>query len=314
MGSIDISVIIATRNRGDILWTSVEYARAAVKNKPAEIIIVNDGDEPLIIPNGFSSDINYFQNPGKGVSFARNHGASVANGSILFFVDDDMWISTEVIDWILETWRVEKNKSSVYNINWEYPPSLKEHLDNSKIGRYILSSNYNTMWGRMHVHGNQPSSGLFKFNAIASCSLIMDKSIFTSINGYNEKMIFQGEDIDLSNRLNQNNIPIYCVFGYTLFHNHQDRLEIEPFLERLSNGYSSEFKAVNEGILISNQNTNYSKSKKSVFDFMTHTEKAWIWFLKIMPRGGIFTKINNRLIGALGALQQYKEWKKQVKS
>lgn len=310
MSKIDISIIIATRNREAILWKTVDEAIKAIKNKNAEIIVVNDGDLTIDIPTQYLNRIGYFDNPKRGVSSARNLGAKKAKGEILFFIDDDMWIHNEVMDWINYSLIAKEAGEAAYNINWEYPPSLNEKLINSKIGRYILTHNYNTMWGRMHQAGEKPSEGLFPFSVVSSCSLIMSKRTFSKIGGYNEAMIFQGEDIDLSNKLTAFPIPIYCVFDTTLYHNHQDRLEIDSFLKRESSGFESEFKAVSSGFIRPNSQIIYKGLKKILLDFFGATERIWIGFLKFMPNWHYLVPINNKLIGSLGSLQRYKQWKK----
>ena len=243
MNEVKISVIIATRNRESILYTTLETAIAAIRYKPVEIIVVNDGEQDLVVPERFNSMIRVFNNPRRGVSSARNFGASTAKGSVLFFIDDDMWIVPEAIDWIDKQFRMEQNRGAVYNLNWEYPSTLYKKLNNSKIGRFLLDAEYNTMWGRMHEKGIKPQKGLYKFHSIASCSLVMHNTIFQKVGGYNEQLIFQGEDIDLSNRLRLMSIPVFVVFDVTLFHNHQDRLDLKQDLGRLSSGYKSEFEA-----------------------------------------------------------------------
>ncbi|HEY5464525.1 MAG TPA: glycosyltransferase family 2 protein [Hanamia sp.] len=312
MSKIDISIIIATRNREEILWKTVEKACEAIRNKNAEIIVVNDGDSTINIPDQFLNRIIYFDNPKKGVSSARNFGANKGIGTIIFFIDDDMWINSEVIDWINLNLIENENEEAVYNMNWEYPPSLNEKLIKSKIGKYILAYSYNTMWGRMHQKENKPIGGLYSFNSIASCSLVLHKSIFNKTGGYNEAMIFQGEDIDLSNKLNAYSIPINCVFDVTLYHNHQDRLEIDSFLKRESHGFESEFKAVKSGFIKPNSHINYRSSKKIMFEIFCITEKFWIFFLKALPNQHFLIPINNKLIGSLGSLQRYKQWKKII--
>jgi len=310
MSLVDISIIIATRNREKILWETVEKARQAIKNKKVELIVVNDSDSRIIVPQKISDGIVYLDNPRKGVSSARNFGAFNAKGSILFFIDDDMWINNEVIDWINYSLIENKNEEAAYNMNWEYPPSLNEKLFNSKIGKYILAHNYNSMWGRMHQKEEKPINGLYSYKIIGSCSLIMSKKIFNKIGGYNEAMIFQGEDIDLSNKLNSFSIPIYCVFDITLYHNHQDRLEIDSFLKRNSDGFESEFKAVRSGFIEPLSDIKYHGIKKRMFNFFSLTEKGWIFLLKIIPNQSFFISVNNKLIGYLESLQRYKQWKK----
>lgn len=313
MQNIDISIIIATRNREHILWETVEKASGAIENKNAEIVVINDGDCPLKVPGLLEKKIQYFNNPGKGVSSARNFGSLHAKGQVLFFIDDDMWINSDVIDWI-DLNLVKNNKeAAVFNINWEYPSYLTESLVKSKIGQYILSSGYDTMWGRMHEKGNVPVNGLYRFHTIASCSLVLKKDLFISVGMYNESIIFQGEDTDLANRLNALSVKIYSVFDVTLFHNHRDRIEIEEFLARLSNGHASEFNAEKKGLVKLTNNKIYKNPEKIIFEFFRISEKGWIFLHRVLPGRPFMRPLNNRLIGILTGLQRYKEWRRVVK-
>jgi GT2 family glycosyltransferase len=308
MSKIDISIIIATRNREKLLSKTIEKACLAIENTNAEIIVINDSDSPLSFRNQFSKRFLCLDNPKKGVSSARNLGASNAKGSILFFLDDDMWINKEVIDWINLFLLKNKNTDAVYNINWHYPDTLNDKLKNAKIGKYILSSNYNTMWGRMKEKGNEPENGLYSFDAVSSCSLVMSKETFNKVGKYNERTVFQGEDTELGNKLNTLAIKIYCVFDVTLYHNHEDRLQVHNYLKRLSDGYSSEFIAVKLGF-INSPCVRYLDKSKIIFDFFRITEKIWIRFLQLLPNFFFLTPLNNKLIGMLGGLQRYKQWR-----
>ncbi len=310
MNGTDISIVIATRNREEILLQTLKKAFLAIENTNAEIIVVNDGNMDIKLPKEILEKIRLFNNPKRGVASARNFGVDNAKGFILFFVDDDMWINSEIINWINRTLIEDKKEDAAYNINWEYPETLNEKLDNSKIGQYILSNRYDSMWGRMHEKGDEPKKGLLRFNIVSSCSLIMSKKIFDQAGRYNEAMIFQGEDIDLSNKLNVLSIPIYCVFDVTLHHNHQDRLEINSFLKRDSDGFESEFRAVESGLIKPNGDISYTGIKRVMFEGFCVTEKIWILFLKVIPNQKIFNSVNNKIIGALASLQRYKQWVK----
>jgi hypothetical protein len=71
MNHPDISIIVATRNREQILWETVQKACDIIENKNAEIIVVSDDDTTLDIPGSLAGKIHYFDNPKKGVSSAR---------------------------------------------------------------------------------------------------------------------------------------------------------------------------------------------------------------------------------------------------
>lgn len=303
-----ITIIIATRNREAILWETVRKALMATDGKNAEIIVVNDGDAALVPASDITNKIRCLNNPSKGVSAARNFGAANASGSILFFVDDDMWINASSVEWIEEFMNKEENIHAVYNLNWQYPSELNAALKNTKIGRFLLSAAYHRMWGRMKQTGAEPSKGLYQYNSIASCSLLMHRSLFDRIGGYRQEFIFQGEDIELSNRIQSLDIPIYAVFDVLLYHNHQDRMEIKGFLKRVESGYQSEFKAKAAGYL-PRIDQEFTGTKKAAFEIISITEPLWIFTYHILPNHSLFNKVNTRMVGLLSGLQKFKQWK-----
>ena len=310
MDNTHISIIIPTKNRQEILWVTVEKALYAIENNDVEIIVVNDDEIALTIPDKLNGSVQVYNNPRNGVSSARNFGASMSKGNILFFLDDDMWITTQAIEWIRNIFQQQQSQFNAYNINWEYPPSLNQKLKDSKIGRFLLNTGYNQYWGRMHEKGQKPSSGLYKFHSIASGSLVIHDSIFKKVGGYNESLIFQGEDIDLSKRLKLASIPVYVVFDTTIFHNQQDRLNIYGHLERLRRGYHSEFEAAYNDIINFPDVSQYINSKRILFELFSLLEYVVVFIYRAIPNQPIFSKLTNKLIGILSGLIRFQEWKK----
>jgi glycosyltransferase involved in cell wall biosynthesis len=306
--AIKISIIIATRNRGEILLQTLQKAVEAIADNAVEIIVVNDGEAEIVLPINITNKIVLFKNPSTGVSAARNFGVTKSKGEILFFVDDDMWINKEAINWIQNFVIQNNNTQSVYNLNWQYPPYLNEKLQQSKVGRFILKTNYHKFWGRMGNQTTAPTSGLFKYCRIGSCSLVMSKTIFQKIGGYEESIKFAGEDENLENKIKNLSIKIYVVFDVILFHNHQDRLEINGFLHRINTGYESEFNANKLGTASQLTALQYSTKQKLAFNFFLVTEKIWISVHKLLPNVPILQPLQNKLIGGLGGLQKFKHW------
>ncbi len=303
-----ISIIIATRNRPAVLWQTVLHACSAIAGKPAEIIIVNDGDT-MEIPEAFVNKIRFINNDYKGVSVARNTAAAKAQGEVLFIIDDDMWINSKAIDWITNRFNNHPNDRAVYNLNWRYPDNLTEKLDKTKIGRYILSSRYHTMWGRMCLKGKAPASGLYPYNSIASGSLVISKNLFIELGGYSTSIRFQGEDIELSNRMRGGAVSIFAVFDVILFHNQQDRLTISDHLKRVQTGSLSEYKAAQSGLIEPANYARYSGPKKYFFEAFRYTENAWILLYKLIPNLPFLTPLSNKLTGLLSGLERYKQWR-----
>ncbi len=314
MATIDISVIIPSRHREPVLWKTVENACEAIANcTNTEVIVVNDGDTPLELPGQYAGKVHLYNNLSKGVSAARNIGAQHAKGQLLFFIDDDMWITQAAVAWITALLQKPGALEAVYNINWVFPSGIQQKLVSTKIGQYLLRSSYDTMWGRMKTPGTAPAAGLYAFNMIMSGSFLISKTIFEKTGRYNEGMIFQGEDTDMAAKLNKLGIAIYCVFDVTLFHNQQDRFDVKGFLSRVQNGYASEFRAVQAGLIPSAATEAYQKMPgKLLFELFRVSEKGWLFLLQLLPNWSMVRPLNNKLIGTLSGLQRYKEWRKNV--
>ncbi len=91
-----ISVIIATRNRADALETISLPSLAKQDFKDFEVIIwdaSNDDKSKIVVEKYIQSHpdmvIRYFKAPRVGSASQRNDAVKVANGDIIFFIDDD---------------------------------------------------------------------------------------------------------------------------------------------------------------------------------------------------------------------------------
>lgn len=87
-----ISCIIPTCNRTEYLLETLNSVLAQ-SEAPHEIIVVNNGDSPVALPENIKNRIIIYNIvPFAGVAQARNFGASLASGDYLAFLDDDdLW-------------------------------------------------------------------------------------------------------------------------------------------------------------------------------------------------------------------------------
>ena len=93
-----VSVIIPTYNRALFLPHTIRSVLAQTL-LPLEIVIVDDGstDETESQCRDLSPPVRYVRQPNAGVASARNHGARLAKGDWLAFVDsDDLWHSDKL--------------------------------------------------------------------------------------------------------------------------------------------------------------------------------------------------------------------------
>ncbi len=101
----DISVIIITRNRPDILVQSVSkvMAEQAHSSTRFEILIIDTSTQPTWISTGNDDVIRYyyFGNISYSMVLARNTALGLAQSEIVAFIDDDCFIHPGWIDQLL---------------------------------------------------------------------------------------------------------------------------------------------------------------------------------------------------------------------
>jgi glycosyltransferase involved in cell wall biosynthesis len=103
---IIVSVIIASYNREKFIVAALQSLYNQTADKAAfEVIVVdnNSQDNTTAICNAYitahpAMQTRYVTELQQGASFARNTGAAMANGSILFFMDDDAVAEPDLIE------------------------------------------------------------------------------------------------------------------------------------------------------------------------------------------------------------------------
>ena len=293
-----ISIVIPTYNRFDIIRETLDKIMHLQSVAAFEIIVVNDGN-PLPFEINHPA-VSIYKNPKRGAASARNFGASKAKYEVLFFIDDDMWITKESIDSLQSLYENHFFQRSCVVLNWEYPADLQEKMKSEKIGRYLLSSNYHTLEVRAKINVDHRQL-FFKVTSIGSGSFAISKNVFNEIGGYNENITFQGEDIELSQALNRLGISIFLYTPVTCLHNQKDRLDLNGLLDRERRGYESQFKNNRASAKI-------NKIKLLVFICLMPLEHIIEWLFQKVPNTPTFDRLNFRLTGILTSIVYYKAW------
>ncbi len=107
-GSIDITVVIPSKNRPDLVRRAVATALAQV-DVSLEVIVVDDGSEPSIplsVGNGDPRLRILRNDQSQRVAAARNRGVAEARGAwIAFLDDDDVWSPVKLREQLAEVKR-----------------------------------------------------------------------------------------------------------------------------------------------------------------------------------------------------------------
>lgn len=184
-----ISVIIPVFNASATLKSCLE-AVVASDYSSYECIVVDDGstDDCQTIAREFPVQVVSVPDGPFGPAHARNRGAEVARGSVLFFVDADVVLAPGALRLAAEIFQEQPDLAAVFG-SYDACPKAKG----------IISQYRNLLHHFVHQNGNPEASTFW-----AGCGAIR-RSVFEDIDGFDEKRFARPsiEDIELGYRLRQ---------------------------------------------------------------------------------------------------------------
>lgn len=214
-----LSIIILTWNTAAITKKAVDILLNKLKNITYEIIVVDNGstDNTAQIFKKLTN-IKYL-NTGSNLGFSKgnNFGAKFALGNYLLFLNSDM------------EYQAGLDKMISY---------LSSHSDVGLIGPKFLNTDsspqgsvfppqtpinaFKEFWlnqnsfSKYSPNSNQPSP----VNSISGGAVLLKRTLFNQLNGWNEKFYFYYEDLDLCRRIHLLSLKIVYFPDCQFIHHH----------------------------------------------------------------------------------------------
>lgn len=184
---LKISLIVPVLNGGENFRQCLQSV-SKVADKLLEIIVIDDGstDDSGRLAAEFGAKVITFPSPG-GPARARNKGAEIAQGEILFFIDADVTLTGETIDRLITAFSDRPNLDALIG-SYDDSPGASNFLSQYKnlfhhYTHQISSEEASTFWG--------------------ACGAVR-KEVFWAVNGFDERYRYPSvEDIELGYRLKQ---------------------------------------------------------------------------------------------------------------
>ncbi len=198
-----LSIIIPAHNESLAIATTITSIQNNAINYPYEIIIACNGcnDDTADIARNYK--VRVIESEEAGMSFGKNFGAAAATNDFLIFVDADTILLPGAIAKYLET-IAQRCKNPEKIIGTVAGAPAKGGL---VVKFCFLLANYFARCKKVHAPGGV---------------MLMNKSIFTKINGFNESLP-QGTSTDLIMR------AIAAGAEYILLHNPRAITSIRRF-------------------------------------------------------------------------------------
>lgn len=154
--SLAFSIIIATRNRAEVLAQSLtSYLHQTFPVSEYEIIVINDGstDHTREVVKSFSagsSNILYCEQEKRGPATARNVGITKAKGKYLFFTGDDIIATGNLLKTHYEALASGRDVAVLGYTPWD--PKLKA----TKFMEFLLREGYQFSYSKLKHKAHAP--------------------------------------------------------------------------------------------------------------------------------------------------------------
>jgi GT2 family glycosyltransferase len=223
------SIIVPTYRRPDALEVtlqsldSLEYPRDRL-----EVIVVDDGsgdETPGVVAR--HDRAMFVQQANRGAAAARNHGARLASGEFLLFVDDDIIVEQSHLTRHLAVH--QRHPEALVNGEWEFAPATLDALRSSPFGRYRLALEDQF---RLTTPAETLPDGCLRCETIPSQDLSVRSELFWRIGGFDEQFPAAGaEDQEFSYRAREAGAILLRDRSIRLLHN-DSRVSLEAFCRR----------------------------------------------------------------------------------
>ncbi|MDX1651967.1 MAG: glycosyltransferase family 2 protein [Brumimicrobium sp.] len=290
----ELSIIMPTFERGEVFELSKKHLIGAIEGKNYEFIIVNDSKREKLTTSLSDSDrVKIYNNPGQGVASARNYGAKLAGSPFLLFVDDDMIISPENLEKLMNlVAKIDVSRVCI-NVDWEYPAELIDKIKKTQFGRFLIHYGFTDLkgWNGVSKWGH---SEPFVQAGLTSQFFFITRENFNNIGGYDEGFPHAGfEDEEFSFRLTQK-LKVLLDPTNTVRHNEADRMSVQSWMARKKRGGLTRKIAVLKGR--KNLEIKYSVLKKVFYTISSKIFPVYYGLLKLIPNHKYADKLYFQLI------------------
>ena len=211
---MQLSVIIVSYNSIELLENCLFSVQKAMQTIGGEIIIVdnnsNDGSKESL-PSKFPGVKFIFNNENLGFAKACNQGSKISSGDYILFLNPDTVLSETCLSDCISFFKTHADAGAVgVRMLDEKGKFLKE----SKRGLPSPSASFYKLFGltaifpgskkiAKYYQSHLPENENNPVDILSGAFMMIKRTVFEKVNGFDETFFMYGEDIDLSLRISQ---------------------------------------------------------------------------------------------------------------
>ena len=195
-----VSVVIVNFNGADVLKPCIESILASEGAFLLEIVVVDNAstDNPSSIKDAFGNAVKWIENQqNEGFAKANNQGVNSASGDWVLILNNDTILSKNALNNLL-----------TYSM---------DHPEVGMVGPLLLNQDGTEQrQGSVWNVGKRGASYAVSF-MVGAC-MLMKRSLYQSLGGFDEAFFFYNEDLDLCKRVRQAGYKLIRCSHATVVH------------------------------------------------------------------------------------------------
>ena len=230
-----LSVVILNYNVRYFLELCLQSVHAALEDISSEIIVIdNDSidDSCVMIRDKFPNVILIENQTNIGFSKANNQAVKIAKGEYVCILNPDTIVSEDTFHKILT---FSENKSNLGIVGCRMIDGSGHFLPESKRNIPSIRIAFQKLLGfsKNYYASNIPEKRSGEVNVLTGAFMVLKRSLYNTLNGFDEDFFMYGEDIDLCYRARKIGRTNYYFSESTIIHfKGESTLKNETYFKR----------------------------------------------------------------------------------
>ncbi|WP_169818806.1 glycosyltransferase family 2 protein [Niabella ginsenosidivorans] len=224
-----LSIIIVNYNVKYFLEHCLHSVRRAIKNIPAEIIIIDNcsSDESFDYLSPLFPEAIWISNKkNRGFGSACNQGLAIAKGTYILFLNPDTLVPEHCFDGCINLFKEHKEIGALgirmYDGCGRFLKESKRGIPSVKaaffklsgISRFFAGSRFFDSYYMGHLDENRDHYA----EILAGAFMMIPKSVLEETGSFDEAFFMYGEDVDLSYRIHLTGLKNYYLANPPIIH------------------------------------------------------------------------------------------------
>jgi len=211
-----VSVIIVNYNTPELVYACLDSLKAHIARSSYEVIVVDNGSPKPMNPEQLKTypEVKYLPlSENRGFGAGNNAGVKQAKGELVWLLNSDTLLPSAKIEHLFEFLLAHPEVGLVSPLLYNDP-----ELQTLQPDFYAQYQSFTTLLTRQAQAPIDISQPVIETEVVVGASMVMRRSVFETLGGFDEKIFMYFEDDDLCYRVQERGLSVVIFTGAEVVH------------------------------------------------------------------------------------------------